>query len=559
MSSLKAPRAATTAAPISFAPSQYFEGDDGRWSTFVVRVGTPEQSFRVLPSTVSSETFLPMAGACKDDEHMSTVGLVRQDCAFSRGAEIYQGRTNNGFQANLSSTWHEVGIYQTTNREELGYNASGLYGLDTLGLMIANSGGPTLENQTIGAVVNPRLWVGRLGMDVKPSNFSDFANPQPSLIKTLHEEGYIPSLSYGYTAGAYYKQPNVYGSLTYGGYDQSRFTPNNVTFPFDANDSRKPSLKIQAIIGQNLAGETISLQEEVVPYMLVDFAEPHIWLPVPTCDRFAKAFNLTYDNSTDLYLVDSSTHAKLVEQNPTITFGLGQTASDLSGRVNIVLPYSAFDQQASYPIFENSTNYFPIRRAYNETQYTLGRTFFQEAYIKIDYDRENFSIHQALFPTSGDKQEVIPVFSPTEISNIQGRNLLSKGAIAGIAIGSILLLAIASFLGLCVWQKRRKIKMPQQPAIEDPSIECEGQPRIETEGAAVFEKDGLPCAEMEGHIFPELYAPHPLPENNIPVIEITKADLSPIFELCESTDSRSLSGGESEAGISEERMRLPPG
>lgn len=70
--------------------------------------------------------------------------------------------------------------------------------------MIANSGGPTLTNQTIGAVINPRLWVGWLGMDVKPSNFSDFENPQRSLIKTLKDEGYIPSLSYGYTAGAYY-------------------------------------------------------------------------------------------------------------------------------------------------------------------------------------------------------------------------------------------------------------------------------------------------------------------------------------------------------------------
>ena len=67
---------AATAAPTSCAPSQYVEGNDGKWSTFVVRVGTPEQSFRVLPSTVSSETFLPMAGACKDDEHMSTVGLA---------------------------------------------------------------------------------------------------------------------------------------------------------------------------------------------------------------------------------------------------------------------------------------------------------------------------------------------------------------------------------------------------------------------------------------------------------------------------------------------------
>ena len=188
-------------APVSFAASQYFDGNDGQWSTFVVRAGTPEQSFRVLPSTVTSELFLPLTGACKSNETLST-----SDCAFSRGAEFYQGRTNNGFQANLSSTWHEIGIYQVAAREELGYNASGLYGLDTLGLMVANSGGPTLKNQTIGGVVNPRLWVGRLGMDVKPSNFSDFENPQRSLITTLREDGHIPSLSYGYTAGAYYSK-----------------------------------------------------------------------------------------------------------------------------------------------------------------------------------------------------------------------------------------------------------------------------------------------------------------------------------------------------------------
>jgi hypothetical protein len=72
--------------------------------------------------------------------------------------------------------------------------------------MIANSGGPTLLNQVVAGVVNPRLWVGRLGMDVKPSNFSEFENPQGSLIQTLKEENYIPSLSYGYTAGAYYSQ-----------------------------------------------------------------------------------------------------------------------------------------------------------------------------------------------------------------------------------------------------------------------------------------------------------------------------------------------------------------
>jgi hypothetical protein len=126
---------------------------------------------------------------------------------------MYQGKANDGFQAKRSSTWHEIGIYQVAAREELSYNASGLYGLDSLGLMIANSGGPVLQSQVIAGVVNPRFWVGRLGMDVKPSNFSEFENPQRSLIKTLREENYIPSLSYGYTAGAYYSKSALRGQL----------------------------------------------------------------------------------------------------------------------------------------------------------------------------------------------------------------------------------------------------------------------------------------------------------------------------------------------------------
>lgn len=54
------------AAPLTFAASQYFEGNDGKWSTFVVRAGSPEQVFRVLPSTVAGDTLVPILGACKE-------------------------------------------------------------------------------------------------------------------------------------------------------------------------------------------------------------------------------------------------------------------------------------------------------------------------------------------------------------------------------------------------------------------------------------------------------------------------------------------------------------
>ena len=49
--------------------------------------------------------------------------------------------------------------------------------------------------------------------------------------------------------------------------------------------------------------------------------------------------------------------------------------------MDIVLPYASFDLLASYPRVLNATKYFPLKRAANESQYTLGRTFLQEAYV----------------------------------------------------------------------------------------------------------------------------------------------------------------------------------
>ncbi|KAL6704358.1 hypothetical protein ACN47E_008314 [Coniothyrium glycines] len=528
----------TTPAPLSFSPSQYFDGNDGRWSSFVVRAGTPEQSFRIFPSTVTSEVFLPMAGACKDG--------APDNCSFNRGAEYYNGRPNGGFQSTTSSTWHEIGIFGTSLREELGYNASALYGLDNLGLMIANSGGPTLPSQVLGAVVNPRLWVGRLGMDVKPSNFSGFENPQRSLIPTLKDEGIIPSLSYGYTAGAYYKKPSAYGSLTFGGYDQSRFVPNSISFPFDANDSRKPSLNVQAIVAQDLTNQTVNLLPDGAAYTLVDFAESQLWLPISTCDAFATAFNLTYDNATDLYTVDPSTHNQLMARNPTITFGLGQTY-DPAKRVNIVLPYSAFDQQATYPIYQNATNYFPIRRAYNDTQYTLGRTFFQEAYIRIDYERGNFSVHQALFPGTNEKQQIVPITSPetspvSEAGSAGAFLPLSTGAKAGISVGSVAFLAFLLLLLIWVTKHRKATRVEDDvEEVATPKIECADHPKLESDGAAFYEKDGKPFAEMEGHVWPELHSPQSeLDDEELRISGKPLVEISERFELGDGRKSGSI-------------------
>jgi hypothetical protein len=86
------PRGVTYPAPISFAPSQAWDGNDGSWSTFVIRVGTPEQVFRVLPSTISQEIWVPISEGCLSNEP--------SNCGALRGVETFQNQASNGLQVN---------------------------------------------------------------------------------------------------------------------------------------------------------------------------------------------------------------------------------------------------------------------------------------------------------------------------------------------------------------------------------------------------------------------------------------------------------------------------
>jgi hypothetical protein len=209
--------------------------------------------------------------------------------------------------------------------------------------------------------------------------------------------------------------------------------------------------------------------------------------------------------------------------------------------VNVVLPYSAFDQQATYPIYPNATNYFPIRRADNDTQYTIGRVFFQEAYVRIDYDRGNFSVHQALFPATNEKAEIVPIITPkTGDKGLQHGTqqpvTLTKGQIAGLSIGCVTVVTL--IVCMCLWLLRRHGKMGRKEALaaKETSLNMElaDQPKVETDGVAYYEKDSRPVVEMEGYAQHELQNPDH--ESDSLNARRSMPDLDTIFELYENTE-----------------------
>ena len=117
--------------------------------------------------------------------------------------------------------------------------------------------------------------------------------------------------------------------------------------------------------------ETTSSSESPVS-MFIDSTIPFIYLPLDMCKEFEDAFGLTWNATSQLYTIDDPSSAK--DTNVTL-----QIANELDQRVNISIPFAAFNLTATYPLSENPVAYFPLRQAENETQYTLGRVFLQES------------------------------------------------------------------------------------------------------------------------------------------------------------------------------------
>lgn len=110
----------------------------------------------------------------------------------------------------------------------------------------------------------------------------------------------------------------------------------------------------------------------------IDSNTPFIYLPVETCRMFEKEFGLVWDSTINFYPVDELLHQKLLNENPKFRFTIGNNESSIR-TIDIDLPYASFDLVATPPLMSSPTSYFPLRRARNATQYTLGRTFLQEA------------------------------------------------------------------------------------------------------------------------------------------------------------------------------------
>ncbi|KAL8719427.1 MAG: hypothetical protein Q9225_003570 [Loekoesia sp. 1 TL-2023] len=430
-------------SPISWPPSQYWEVAGG-WSSFALQIGTPAQIVRVLISTAGQATWAISSLSCTPD--------LPPSCSQTRG---------DLFNNNKSRTWTEKGFYGLDLETNLYPPDNATYGLDTVALDFTNAtGGPVLEDQVVAALSGSEYVLGTFGLGQQPTNFSDFTEPHPSFLTSLYNKQLIPSLSWSYTAGAQYRLKGVFGSLTLGGYDAARFTPNNVSFNLAPDISRDLVVGLQGITSTESNGSTQLLLPSA-HLMFIDSTVPYIYLPLDACELFERVFGLVWNSTYEMYLVDDALHQTLVTRSPIFKFEIGN--SRVGGpTVEITLPYASFDLTFKADLDSAPLQYFPIQRAANDTQLTLGRAFLQEAYLTTDYGHGNFSVSQCRFEEPIE-QDIVPILSdnsrtttdsapsPPSVNEARSDQMsrLGRQKIIGISIGAGL--GFLLLLALCCW------------------------------------------------------------------------------------------------------------
>ena len=386
--------------------------------------------------------------------------VVPQACNSSLPATCPANR-GNLFNKNQSSTWKDDGLFSLSLEQNLGSKATGNFGWENvqLGLPGSQASNITLQGQLVAGIVSMDYYLANWGIRPHYTNLTTMNNQYPSMIQNLKNQSKIPSKSWAYTAGAFHRSQaskSAFASLIFGGSDSSRYVPHNTMFNFATDVARDLVVGIQSITTNTTSG---SLLKEPIQAFL-DSGVPQIWLPESACDAFQAAFNLTYNSTNGLYFVNDTVRNALLAQNPNVTFTLSNDLITKTPTINISLPYAAFDLALTtdYPgITTNDTRYFPLRRARNDSQYTLGRTFFQEAYVIADYERSKFSVHQAAFPDNTQQSikaiTPLPGTSPSTNPPPASSPSLSTGTI--VAIPVVTTIIVFALISLAFWTRKR--------------------------------------------------------------------------------------------------------
>ncbi len=415
--------------------------------------------------------------------------------------------------------------------------------LDTI-RMNTSGGLLTAENVTIAAVDNASLTVlghvyqvevGHLALGA-PGN-GTFAYQTgvvgQSFPGSLAANNSIPSNSFGLHYGS--ASLNAIGSLTWGGYDQSRVLGDVGTFNLVYGNQYDMVLYLLDVeIGVEKGSSPFNASSFTGLLQLNSSSDqpiniipnlPYMYMTPETCAAIAQHLPVVLSTYTNLYLWDTtdSRFEKIINSPSYLAFVFQNSGV---ANLTVKVPFQLLNLTLDAAIVSPPQQYFPCQPFHasdGSSDYILGKAFLQAAFLGMNWQQNKFFVAQAPGPRAAatNLQPIEPadetiksnpisdfssswdqIWTPiaassrnnttgaaptTSVSSLSTGSGLSSGAKAGIAVGvviGVLALAVLSILFL----RRRRIGKapPEQDLVHQESyIELSA-----SENPAPLEKDG---------------------------------------------------------------------
>ncbi|MBE7180383.1 MAG: hypothetical protein INR71_04085, partial [Terriglobus roseus] len=304
-----------------------------------------------------------------------------------------------------------------------------------------------------------------------------------------------------------------------GGYDQLRVKGDNASIAMPTStEETLLRVSVQSVSmkfnNNSVSSLTANSNGQASTFnAILDFTLPYLYLPNDIVNSLQYSMRLSYNSASDIYLFNNTQSLDIT----SFTFDLADP-SNSNEKTSVTLPFAAFNLSTSWPL--GTANYFPIRKAPDNSTFILGRSFFQEAIVVADYERRNFTIGQAAFPSSSNTQ-IVTIFNTTfdqstqnsDNNNNSGGGGLSGGAIAGIVIGVVLGLAFLA-LAFWLWRRRKRQAGKQNSQVHAAAFESAHEEKLgqqanlnrersdtilSGETAASYELGAMPLAQRPNH------------------------------------------------------------
>jgi hypothetical protein len=123
----------------------------------------------------------------------------------------------------------------------------------------------------------------------------------------------------------------------------------------------------------------------------------------------------------------------------------------------------------------------------------------QEAYMKVDYERQSFSVHQVTFPAPRDQKLIAIPSKDPEYQPLRNKTTrFSTASTAGIIVGSILFLVAVIVASLFYYRRRERARgASRKPVEEQITSENVGEKRELSGDAAIQQLMSFDVLELE--------------------------------------------------------------